>query len=179
MMSMNNPSLHTFVIVASPQQTLSLTPAVIHPQVTFPLVLQPLNPRVSALLSLPYFTIGCISTSMIIVEESQDLKPQPNHDPNVAVATSRTPLIPPESPPAYTPRENPGPSSSSTLQYNHPPPPPVPPKRRPKHVAGRFAKALLIAFGSYVVMIAVVRFLIFAIDVLRHDVSLAYHHIHP
>jgi len=110
---------------------------------------------------------------MIIVQESDVRKTQPNHDLNVAVATSSTPLIPTGSPPPYTPREDPGPSSSSTLPYVNPLSPPVVQKRRPEPSTERFGKALLIALGIYFAIASVGRFLFFAFGPPPHGVGLA------
>jgi len=108
---------------------------------------------------------------MIIVEESEVRKSQPNHDPNVVVATSNTPLIPTsESPPPYTPREDPGPSSSSAPPYCNPSLPPVTQKRRPIRAVERFLGALLLAFAAYVAIASVIKFLVTVIDRSLHDV---------
>lgn len=115
---------------------------------------------------------------MIITEESQVRKSQLNHDPNAVVATSSTPLIPSESPPAYTPRETFGPSPPSAPPNYNSPPPPVTQKQRPKRVVKRFAKALLLAFGTYAAIASVVRFLLFVIDVSLHDVRWMRHSPH-
>ena len=109
---------------------------------------------------------------MIIVEQSEVRKTQLHNDPNVAVATSSTPLIPAESPPAYTPREGSGPSALP--EYN-PPPPPGTQKRRPRHVAKRFAEALFLAFGAYMAIASLVKFLAFMIDTSLHDVRWTRH----
>ena len=106
---------------------------------------------------------------MIVVEQSEVRKSQQDHDPDAPAATSSTPLILSESPPAYTPRENRGPCSSST-RHRDPPSSPATQKRRPKTVAKRFVKALLLAFGSYVAIISVIKFLLFVMDPSLHDV---------
>lgn len=117
-----------------------------------------------------YFAIDWASTPMIIVEQSEVRKSQLNHDPNVVVATSSTPLISSEGPPAYTPREGPGTSSSPAPPYYNPLSPPATQKRRPKSVAKRFVKALLLAFGAFVAIASVIRFFVFAMDPSLHDV---------
>lgn len=115
---------------------------------------------------------------MIIVEQSEVRKSQSNHDPNVAAATSSTPLIPSESPPAYTPREDSGPSSSSAPPYNDSPSLPATQKRRPKSVAKRFFNAFLLAFGIYAAIASVIKFFVFMMDPSLHDVRWAYHSYH-
>lgn len=117
------------------------------------------------------FAIDWVSTLMIVVEESQVRKSQPNHDPNVAAATSSTPLIPPsESPPAYTPREDPGPSSLSAPPYYNSHLPPVTQKRQPKRAVERFVGALLLAFAAYAAIVSVVKLISIVIDGPPHDV---------
>ncbi|KAF9647713.1 hypothetical protein BDM02DRAFT_3129549 [Thelephora ganbajun] len=108
-------------------------------------------------------------TPMIVIQESDVRKSQPSPGPNVSVATSSTPLIPAESPPAYTPREDPGPSSSSVPPYHNPPPPPVTQKLRPKRAAHRFIHALLLALGAYAAIASVVKFLANVINGRLHD----------
>ena len=106
---------------------------------------------------------------MIIVEETDCRKARwPNPEPNVAAATSSTPLIPAESPPAYTPREVPGPSSSSVPPYSNLPP--TTQKRRPKPAAARFLEALFVALGVYAATVFVVKSFMHMIDGPPHDV---------
>lgn len=116
---------------------------------------------------------------MIVVEESDFRKSHwPNPDPNAAVATSSTPLIPAESPPAYSPREDAGPSSSSAPPYSNPPPPPTPQKRQPKPAAIRFFEALVLAVGVYAAVAFVVRSLMHIIGGPPHDVRRTRHLSH-
>lgn len=116
----------------------------------------------------------------MIVAESDIRKTQPNHhDPSVTVASSRTPLIPAESPPAYTPREDAGPSSSSAPPYHGPPPPPATQKQRPKRTGKRFAKALLLAFCAYGIIAFTVHFIVVIIRGPMHDVRWNRHPSHP
>lgn len=114
---------------------------------------------------------------MIVVEESDVRKSQmnPQPQPHVATATSSTPLIPVESPPAYTPREGPCPSSSFVPPYHGPPPPPATQKRRPKSAAVRFFEALVLAFGAYVAIVFAVKLLMHAIRGPPHDVRWTCH----
>ena len=101
---------------------------------------------------------------MIVVEEPHVRKTQFNAQFNVPVPTSSTPLIPTESPPAYTPRQDPGPSSSSAPPYHDPPPPPVTQKRRPKPTVTRFLEALLLALGTYAAIVFVVKMVLHMFD---------------
>ena len=119
----------------------------------FPLVSRLPTPRTCIRLYHRVY-LQWISAPMIVVEQSEVQKSQLDHDPDAPAATSSTPLIPSESPPAYTPRENRGPCSSST-PYHDPPSSPATQKRRPKSVAKRFVKVLPIEFGSCVAIIYV------------------------
>jgi hypothetical protein len=106
---------------------------------------------------------------MIVVEES-DVRKSRNRESNGAVATPNTPLIPAESPPAYTLRDGPGPSSSSAHPSYTPQSPPVTQKRRPKPAATRFFEALLLALGACAAIVFVVKLLAHIIYGPPHDV---------
>ena len=164
------------------QQSLSLSPATIHiaQGKKSPLVSWLPSPRALRVYqSHRVFLLRnrLCYTPMIVVEQSEVRKSQSNHDPNVAVATSRTPLISSESPPAYTPREVPGPSSSSAPPYLNPQSPLTTQKRRQRSVAKRFFKALLLAIGVYVAIASVIKFFIFVMDPSPHDVRWMRYHI--
>jgi len=127
---------------------------------------------VYSLAEFTYPAIDWTSAPMIVVEDSRVRKTQfdPQFDVAVDVATSSTPLIPTESPPAYTPRQGPRPSSSSAPPYHGLPPPPVTQKRQPKPAATRFFEALLLALAAYAAIVFVVKFLMHVIDGPPYDV---------
>jgi hypothetical protein len=110
-----------------------------------------------------YCAVDIEGTPMIIDQESHVRKTQldPEHD--APAPTSRTPLIPAESPPAYTPREGPVASSSHIHPYHNPQPTPPTQKRPPNRAAQRFLSALAVAFALYVAIACFCRFLFFVI----------------
>lgn len=106
--------------------------------------------------------------AMIINQESHARKTQLDPERDAPVVTSSTPLIPAESPPAYTPREDPAPSSSSTLPLHNSPPPPITQKGAQDRAAQRFFNALLLAFGLYAGIAFVFKSLFFMMRGPRH-----------
>lgn len=115
---------------------------------------------------------------MIIVEEPHVRKTQFNAQFNFPVATSSTPLIPTESPPAYTPQQDPGLSSSYAPPYHDPPSLPVTQKRQPKPAATRFFEALLLALGICAATVFVVKVLTHTIDGPWDDVCRTCHSLY-
>ena len=99
-------------------------------------------------------------TSMIIDPESHIRKTQlgTGQEP---VATASTPLVPNESPPAYTPREDFAASSSSAPPYHNPSSLPETQKRPPDRAAKRFFKALILALCLYAAIALTLKFLFF------------------
>ena len=130
----------------------------------FPLISRQLDPACCVYVCLHPRRV-CLPSNrlvyvvMIVVEEPHVRKTQFYAQFDVPVATSSTPLIPTESPPAYTPRQDPGPSSSSAPPYHDPPPPPATQKQQPKPAATRFFEALLLALGTYAAIAFVVQML--------------------
>jgi hypothetical protein len=100
---------------------------------------------------------------MIIDQESHARKSQLDPERDVPVVTASTPLLPTESPPAYTPREGAAPSSSSTLPLYNSSSPAVTPKRSQDLAAQRFFNALLLAFGLYAAIAVAFKSLFFMI----------------